>query len=198
MSGVPVKVNYGNGILTEVQMVQSEMDIIAQSIKDMALSGTMIEWGSGGSTLKWLETMTESQNLISIEHTDAWYTKVRRAVSFEYGKWPERFVYLNKEEKYIEHGYGSPMEEHPMGCAHYINPKDPDIWNADIYLIDGIARAACLMAVMAKHKKLNPVIYIHDYVGREQWYDWATQYFDVEYFTNVDPNNTLARFRLKE
>ena len=198
MVGVPVKVNYGAGILTEVQMVQSEMDIIAQSVKDMPLSGTMVEWGSGGSTLKWLETMTDNQKLISIEHNPDWFRKVHTAVCKEYDIWPEGFTYLERPEQYIQHGYGSLIEEHPMGCAGYINPKGHDVWNADVYLIDGIARAACLLTVLAKHRKLNPVIYIHDYVGREEWYDWATQYFDVEYFTEADPDNTLARFRIKE
>lgn len=201
MTGVPVKVNYG-GVLTEIQMVQMEADYICKTIRELPSAGKMVEWGSGGSTLKWLETLTPSQELITIEHNLNWFNRVSRAVNNEYGECPQNFTFLHAEEMYsFEHGYGHILEEHPTGTDKYLNPQVPDlnIWDAEFFFIDGIARAACLMTVLLKHTKKNPVIMIHDYVGREHWYHWAVQHCaEVKTFVDQDPNATLCQLFLNE
>lgn len=187
---VSVVVNYGN-ILKEIQMIQYDVDIICNYIKNMPEDGLMVEWGSGGSTCRWIETLTNNQKLITIEHNESWYQRVTRAVNTEFGDLKEKFTFLHVPEKYIEHGYASIIEEHPCGTDEYINPNDK-IWNADIYFIDGIARAACALTVLHKRKKPNSIVMIHDYVGREPWYSWASQFFDVQTFNDKDETSTLA------
>jgi hypothetical protein len=48
------------------------------------------------------------------------------------------------------------------------------------------------MTVLLKNKNPDAAIFIHDHNGREQWYDWATQFCDIEVV-----GTTLARFRMK-
>lgn len=186
-----INVNYGN-VITEIQMGETEIEYVSNLIKEMPIDGKMVEWGSGGSTCKWLEVKKPTQVLYSIEHNPSWHSRVVRAIKNHYGS-VENFNFLHIAEQYgTNHGYGVPIEEHPMGTDMYVNPNS--IWDADIFLIDGIARAACAMAVLLKHTKENPVVMIHDYVGREAWYDWATQFFKKKEI--VGP--TLARFYINE
>ena len=187
---VPVPVNYGD-IITEIQMVQIEVDEIVGKIKSMPENGKMVEWGSGGSTCKWLDSITSLQKLISIEHNENWYNRVSRAVKKHFGE-PSNFQYLHIPEQYgFEHGYATVTEEHPLGLGPYINP-DADIWDADNYLIDGIARATCAMMVLLKNTNPNAIVYMHDHEGREIWYDWATQFYNIEQL-----DLTLARLHFK-
>lgn len=177
-------------------MVQYDADQICNIIKNMPEDGLMVEWGSGGSTCRWLETLTNNQKLITIEHNENWYNRVTRAISTEFGDVSNKFTFYHISEKYIEHGYGSIIEEHPCGTDQYLNP-DEKIWDADVFFIDGIARAACLLTVLFKRKKPDSVIMIHDYVGREYWYSWAAQYCDVTTFTEHDKYTTLSILKQK-
>lgn len=184
--------DYG-GVITEIQLGVKDIEYTVNTIKNMPEYGLMVEWGSGGSTCKWLDTLGEKQKLISIEHNENWHMRVTRAVKNHFGDLDtEKFEYFHVPEAYgFEHGYGNILEEHPLGTAKYINPR-VDIFDADIFFIDGIARAACLLTVLLKKTNLHATIFIHDYVGREEWYDWATQWFDVEIV-----GETLAKFTPK-
>ena len=187
-----VPVNYGN-ILKEIQMYQCDIDIICDKIKNMPADGLMIEWGSGGSTCKWLETLSNDQNLITIEHNESWYNRVTRAIAAEFGDVSNKFSFNHIPEKFIEHGYANLIEEHPCGTDEYLVANGNDkIWDADIYFIDGIARAACALTVLYKRRKPNSVVMIHDYVGREPWYSWSSQFYNVETFETIDPRSSLA------
>lgn len=184
------KVNYGN-IITEIQMAEVEIDYMVDLIKSMPENGKMVEWGCGGSTCKWLETLKPTQKLISIEHNENWYNRVNRAVKSHFNDL-DNFQFLHVPEQYgFEHGYATPLEEHPLGTASYINP-DVDIWDADIFFIDGIARAACSLIVRLKKTKPDAAVFIHDHLNREMWYDWATQFYRIEQL-----EVTLARLHPK-
>lgn len=189
-------VNYGN-IITEIQMETGELNILVNTIKQMPSDGLMVEWGCGGSTCKWIETLSNDQKLITIEHTEDWSNRVKRAIKKEFGDCSNKFELLHRPTIYdFEHKYATILEEHPVGTDNYINPSD-NIWNADIFFIDGIARATCALMVLNKHTKKNPSIFIHDYVGREHWYSWATQFFTVETFQTDTDKSTLCKLHLK-
>jgi hypothetical protein len=169
-----VPVNYGP--MTEIQMYQPEIDEVVARICEMPDDGLMVEWGSGGSTIKWLETMQGNQKLITIEHNPDWHMRVRGYLNTR-ADLKQRANYIFKGELYgYQHGYASVLEEHPHGLDDYLLPT-PEIANADIFFIDGIGRATCSLLVKFISTKADPVIYIHDYYGREQWYTWATQFF---------------------
>lgn len=169
-----IAVNYGP--MSEIQMQPDEVEEITSRIKEMPEDGMMVEWGSGGSSIKWLETLTGNQKLTSIEHNPSWHMKVNEYVITR----PDinsRFTYLFKPELFgYEHGYANINEEHPHGLDDYLIPNKK-ILDADIFLVDGIARATTALLVKFLSTKPDPIIYIHDYYGRERWYTWSTQFF---------------------
>ena len=172
-----VKVDYG--MMSEIQMQQNEIDEVCARIGEMSSDGLMVEWGSGGSSVKWLETMKDNQQLVSIEHNPDWHMKVSEYINTR-PDINQRFTYMFKPELYgYQHGYAQVNEEHPHGLDDYLWPKHPrvDISNAEVYFVDGIGRAATALIVKMLSQKENPVIYIHDYYGREQWYTWSSQFF---------------------
>ena len=190
-------VNYGN-IISEIQMNQDEIDYVQNCIKNMPEDGLMVEWGSGGSTCGWLDALSNNQKLISVEQTESWHMRVSRAIAAHFGDVSDKFKFYHISEQFgFEHGYGNVIEEHPLGTDNYILPPDERWWDADIFFIDGIARSTCALITLLKHTKKNPVIFIHDYVGREQWYSWASQLFDVEIVGDKEKNSTLARLYVK-
>ena len=185
------KINFGN-IITSVQMHEDELDYVLSECNRLPKDSVMVDWGSGGSTCLWLVGLKDlGQSLITIEHTELWYNKVTSAIETHFGDVSDRFTFLLIPEEYIQHGYGNISEEMPVGTREYINPE-LNIFDADVFFVDGIARGACLLSILLNHTKPNPVILIHDYVGRESMYDWATQFFRVEVV-----GTTLARLYIK-
>ena len=167
-------VNYDT--ITKIQMQLDEIVEVTSRIKEMSPDGLMVEYGSGGSTVKWLEELTNNQLLISIEHKLEWYIKVSEYIDSR-SDINQRFKYIFKPELYtFKHGYATINEEHPHGLDNYFIPQ-PNILDADIFFIDGVARGTTALIIKMLSKKINPVIYIHDYYGREEWYTWATQFF---------------------
>jgi len=123
--------------------------------------------------------MKDNQQLVSIEHNPDWHMKVSEYINTR-PDINQRFTYMFKPELYgYQHGYAQVNEEHPHGLDDYLWPKHPrvDISNAEVYFVDGIGRAATALIVKMLSQKENPVIYIHDYYGREQWYTWSSQFF---------------------
>jgi hypothetical protein len=164
----------------------------------MPSDGLMVEWGCGGSTCKWIESLRDNQKLISVDHNENRYNLVTRAIKAEFGDVSDKFKFYHIKENFgVDHGYGNSGEEHPIGTNDYLLPPDDRWFDADIFFIDGIARATCAMVTLLKHTKKTPKIYIHDYVGREQWYSWASQFFDVEIVGDVNKKSTLAKLNLK-
>lgn len=174
-------------------MQQSEADCIIKEINKMPENGLMVEWGAGGSTCLWLENLQPSQKLISIEHNRNWKLLVEDAIETEFGDVSNQFTLLFQPRlvNYI-HYDASYTEENPCGMEEYINPKT-DVFNADLYFVDGIDRGSCLVAILLQRKKENSIILMHDYVGRESWYKWASQFFNIEVL-----NGTLIKLTAKK
>lgn len=169
--------------LSEIQMEPDEIDLMYDLIDKLPDDGLMVEWGSGGSTERWLKRMKgTNKRLISIEHNKQWHTKVTASVNEldEQGELSKhQFTYIYKPNLYpfrYSHGYASITEEHFYGLQDYISADDA-IWDADIFFIDGVARNACAVSVLVHSRKPTPAIFIHDYVGREDWYAWAVSLY---------------------
>jgi hypothetical protein len=172
-------VNYGN--IKEMLMFPEETQCVLDHIKNLKPNGLMVEWGTGGSTCKWLENLQHDQKLITIEHESNWYYNVKASVKDHFGNLPEskfKFILAGLEEGFYQY-YGVPQEENPVGLRKYINPSE-EIFDADIFFIDGIARGACAMSVLLNRTKKDSVLFIHDYKPRVTWYNWVTQFCNVE------------------
>lgn len=156
-------------------MKNDELDYLKSVIDKLPDNGKIVEWGSGGSTLWYIDQLKPTQYLYSIEHNQKWYNIVNDALK---QKSQSNYTYVKFDSDIAEefYGFARPNEEFPCGLDHYVDPK-LDVWDADIFFVDGIARAAVLAAIRIRSTKEDPLVFIHDYRGREFYYDWATQFY---------------------
>lgn len=129
-------------------------------------SGRMLEWGSGGSTLWLADRINPAQSIISVEHEPEWAREVAGAI----GKRTNWNLILARGA--LEVGRNATQwEECPAGLGAYIDPGISGSLRAiDVFLIDGVARGACLMNVLLKAMP-GAVIFVHD--TQRDWYEWA-------------------------
>lgn len=155
--------------------------------KHFSKEKTMLEWGSGGSTIEFSPFL---KNYYSVEHVPEWHSKVSSEIS-------------RRELKNINYHYVSQNEpRNPKNSQSQYNEfKDyvdiVDSFNTkfDIVLIDGRARRLCAYKIIPY---LNPgaVVIIHDWVLRNV-YHCVTDYYDVLEYVSDTPQ-TIATFKLKK
>jgi hypothetical protein len=140
---------------------------------------TIVEFGCGGSTLMLAKALKPTQSLVSIEHNPEWFAKIRDAVK----SYPNVYMYLRTPDSPVDGlwPFANPGEETPTGCEGYINAVNTDIdWynSVDMVFVDGFVRGAVLAAVRSKIPYWKSIdVFLHDYVGREWWYDWAVNLY---------------------
>jgi hypothetical protein len=154
-----------------------------------------MEWGSGGSTLWYVKEVIEKKintQVISIEHHGDWYNKVKNAIDNYLSPTDDQFLYINKSAPFSSvvfdsvHGkipfnvIATPFEETPAAVADYIKPPEIDLSTIDVFLVDGLARGACL-ATLKNLVKKDAVVFLHDIDGREEWYQWALNIWEDDY-----------------
>jgi hypothetical protein len=144
-------------------LAQNHRQMILESLP---LDGSMLEWGSGGSTVWLLERLAPGQNLVSVEHDAAWASSVQSAVGMKHD-W-KLVVFDCLREAPLTNA--TPAEECPAELHHYICPPGVDLGSFDVFLIDGVARAACLTNVLLNAKR-GATVFLHD--CHRRWYDWA-------------------------
>lgn len=181
--------------IQSVQMMPDEIEYMVDVIKkQMPDDGVFVEWGSGGSTCLWLESLKESQSLISIEHNREWFDRVNQAVRepFKFDLLL-RFSYIYEpEEAGYNHGYGGIEEENPFGLWRYMLPTEA-VLDGDVFFIDGLARGPIVALLLLKRRKPNSFIFVHDYKPRTSAYYWISQLCDVEIV-----GSTLAKLTFKK
>lgn len=191
--------------MLEPRLEEDEIKYFRRIMATKKDGAKMVEWGSGGSTVMFLPYFTTG-SLISIEHNSEWFDKVNADISggtfddsalnnFNYVLRPPVYNGYYVDLKF--HGYGVPHEENPCFVGSYICPdiRDLNIFDADIYFVDGIARGAVLAMIAAKATNKDAMVFVHDYYGperRHDWYRWAENFY-----SGVEKvGTTLARFWL--
>jgi hypothetical protein len=165
----------------DVMMYPEEIPVLQALVDAVPTNGVILEYGSGGSTQFFADNLGEGRRLISIEHNEEWYDKVTVALKgHPHTDRIERFLH-KPDFPLSRYVFANPEEEMPAGLQDYIhtNLALPYTYSAvDFVLVDGVARGACLAALRTR---LAPgtIVALHDYTGRENWYDWAVRLFDV-------------------
>lgn len=178
-------------------MREGEVDLFISEFNKLRDDASIVEWGSGGSTLMILDMLKPKQTFTSIEHDTNWSKKVveasrghpnRDRMDYIVTGLPvvqmeiNNVVYKNGDYEDHKRGMmGKFLEENPSYISNYIDPsildkKFKDIMSADLFLVDGLARGAVLATLRVKANKKAKIL-LHDYVGRELQYDWAVRLF---------------------
>ncbi len=183
--------------MLEPRLNPDEVEYFKSTLSNIPAKTKMVEWGSGGSTLMFLDYFDHGE-LCSVEHSQEWHDKIVLELSANPHRNIKQFTYLFRPPLVDRrfYGYGVPHEENPCFAAQYINPEDDSIgvFDSDIYFVDGICRGAVLATIRAKATKAATV-YLHDHHGveqREDWYRWAVDL----YGTKEKVGSTLLRMTL--
>jgi hypothetical protein len=134
-------------------MAQNQRQAIVDSV-----NGPMLEWGCGGTTLWLLQRI--SQPLTSIEHHPEWFARVHGECK-QFRDWTGIYAPGEAGEN------ATPWEENPAALDGYINAAD--LGRFGCFLIDGVARGACLANVLLNAKS-GSRIFLHDF--HRDWYGW--------------------------
>lgn len=167
----------------EVMMYDDEKVALKAIVDKLTPDAVLVEYGSGGSTIFFADNLSPVRHLISIEHNLEWYTKVQRALGKHHEGHAVDYRYIPPAFPLQRYVFANPEEEMPAGLTSYLHP---DIqWNeVDFVLVDGIARGAVLATLRTKLRPGTTVV-LHDYTGREAWYDWAVQLYERVNLTNM-------------
>jgi hypothetical protein len=158
----------------EPYLYPDEQPIFLDFIKSIPANGKIVEWGSGGSTVKILDTITDSQSVISIEHDKEWYDKIFNELTL---KNKSNWTLLHRTESGLyQHNVGTPDDENPVGYDEYIFPDD-SILDGNFFFIDGVARSSIALMLLARAKNRDAVVLIHDANHRGVFYSWAARLF---------------------
>jgi hypothetical protein len=141
---------------------------IQHILHSLPANGKMLEWGVGGSTLILLKYLTDQQHLTSIEHHPQWASRIKQYTTHL----THKHNLLCIQGQHIGTN-ATPLEENPAGLTDYIHP-DFDLSNYDVFLVDGVARAACL-AVVRCYAKPGAKVFLHD--ANRPWYDWGKKLY---------------------
>jgi len=168
-------------------MIQTWMDsrekqLILDCLTD---NMTMLEWGSGGSTLEFSSIVDK---YYSIEHNKDWYDKI----STELKKYPLNDVTYKYVKQNSENTLGKQSEYHMY--KDYIDIVDKFNVKFDVVLIDGRARRLCAKKIIPY---LNPdsIVFIHDYVLRTAY--WVVEDYYELIDCIYDTQQTIGKFKLK-
>ncbi|TFH67060.1 MAG: hypothetical protein E4G90_00325 [Gemmatimonadales bacterium] len=139
--------------------------------------GTLLEYGSGASTVWFANRLLPNQHLVSVEHDETWYWKAANQVP----NWEQtKMLFCPATTKqFVELQAGHPARECPVGLSRYIGAhvdidEDSAVLDADVIFVDGVARGACL-AVAAASAKEGCIVFLHD--AQRNWYGWASALF---------------------
>ena len=162
-------------------MHEREKTVIEKYLNSEA---TMIEWGSGGSTVEFSQKV---KKYYSIEHNAGWYEKVKASI-------PPNVILFYKAQNLI------PPEEPYYNQSTYEYYRDylDVIYEIgemfDVALIDGRARRLCALKIIP-YLKPNAIVIIHDWCLRAS-YHCVLDYYDLVDKVDNTPQ-TIATFKLK-
>jgi hypothetical protein len=156
-------------------MFSDEVEIMTSLISQLPPTSSIVEWGSGGSTVTFSKQLSSEQHYTSIEHNIEWFDKVDKELKDINSTCT--YLYRPVKPDCYTHGYGRPEEENPIGLDDYIFPGD-FVLDADLYFIDGIARCTIALMLLGLAKNRNAVILIHDYTpDRHVYYNWIRKIY---------------------
>jgi len=144
-------------------MNQKEIDFVTSQLK---ISDTMLEWGSGGSTVLFSNYVSK---YYSIEHVKEWYINV----SNELTKYP----LLDVTYKHIAPDFPRTKPTQYIEFKTYIEYPGTLGLKFDKVFIDGRARAQCAEFILPYLKK-DSIVFMHDYFKRPQ-YHIVEKFYDV-------------------
>lgn len=152
---------------------------IAKIEQYLAPNDIMLEWGSGGSTLRFSKLVGK---YYSIEHKKEWYDKLNIENNYVFRYLVPKSKGNNKKEMFDE----------------YIKfPSKLDVKQFDKVLIDGRARFECAKYILPFISR-SGIVFIHDFFQPHKYDDYARVFSYYNLIDSVeDTQQTLAILKKK-
>lgn len=181
-----------------VYMTRIELDEIYNTFNSYGDKAKIVEWGTGGSTVAWLMNLKPTQTFISIEHDIEWYKKVMDCKTQLISTNNTHYAHLKDLNHKVYHiakegsAPGPDAGQWDMdGAEKYINgPDTEDIFDSDVYIVDGFARELCALNILKKAKKRNATVFLHDYGANTHRYQNVINAYPKHYV--FDPPVSLS------
>ncbi len=126
---------------------------------------TVVEWGSGGSTLLLADRVGESGSVISIEHSRKHFDRTRQRIEGPSGKCVDLRLVPPRPERAADDGW----RYMPGQLRDYVAATDPiPDGSVDLVFIDGRERVACAL-VAARILKPGGLLLFHDFWARKRY-----------------------------
>lgn len=161
-------------------MTMDDQKILSDAVLALPEDAVIVEYGGGGSTIMLTKLLQGSQRLITIEHNVDWYHKIKTALADVDGNFRSSLNLRTPDAESSVWPFGQYYEETPYACADYIHAVDVFIpWDrVRMVLVDGFVRGAVL-AMLTTKLTTHTSVFLHDYLNREAWYEWAVRLYDV-------------------
>lgn len=151
-------------------MHHSEINLIKSNLTP---TDTMLEWGSGGSTIEFSPLV---KKYYSIEHIEKWHQQVGDAIKSK--------NYLNTNCHLIVPDYPRTIPTKYREFKSYIEKPTEFNTKFDKVLIDGRGRQYCA-AYILRHLVPSSIIFIHDFWERPAYHGVLKWYNEVDSIKNT-------------
>lgn len=148
----PIAVNGASLKFNHMELMMNNESEIDFLLSHMHKDATVLEWGSGGSTIAIAKQVNA---LYSIEHDEKWYKDVKETIQ---GQAPHINYYLVARNIEEAPGHDGTLQDY----FNYVNYPSRFGQIFDVIFIDGRARVECAKLAV-KLLKPGGVILIHDY-----------------------------------
>jgi len=187
--------------ILQPQMSPDEQGLVKEIIEVSPDDATFVEWGMGGTTHMAAKLLRGTQVWHSIEHNQEWVKLVQAGLPQTDGGAQVRLYHIAPHQPYKGREdqeslevrvVGHYREEIAMGMEAFIFADGTDIvWEGVRgVLVDGLVRGP-ILTVLATRLQPGTHVIVHDYVGREAWYDWAVRMGGYERIKLVDKSLLL-------
>ena len=161
---------------------------------ELSKDKTMLEWGSGGSTLYFSNFVKE---ICSFEHTTEWYEKVSQQIkehdikNIDYNHVPSDLEFKKPQGHRRSDYKGTPAKY----FRTYIDAVEKyGKSKFDVILVDGRARLYCAIKALP-YLKDGGCLYMHDFFGRRQYHD-VFDFYDTVSAVKYTPQ-TMVKLKKK-
>ena len=143
-------------------MSADEILAVETALRTIEGAVTALEWGSGGSTLRFSGLMPAGSTWLAVEHQGGWYKRVRRALSQRGLQGVE--VHLVKPDKPYTEGT---VDGDAQTFESYIRLPSTRNLSFNFVLLDGRSRIACARSAWSM-LRADGIMVLHD-AQREQY-----------------------------
>lgn len=173
-----------------IEMLRSEKNFLLKMITTYSYN-TIVEWGSGGSTVLIAENKPDKVLFTSIEHNLNWYNKIKDLViGVNYLYVPAENNGVALKSKALVYNEWEEDTISPLHLIKYIHTP-LDISKTDMFLVDCVARNAVL-ARISKEAKRDSWVLVHDVDENHPQYRTM-----LKRFQEIDKVDSLALYHPK-